>query len=455
MNIKRKIEIARVKLYSLKLRFFGIMIFRFKMVLQKLPNNTDGYVTFEKNSFKDLGSIFINENLLNDDEYVPNNLVWLLVHEIHHVLLNHALRGTDKNNYVWNIATDHVIERDMKKNLGDVIYPYKKIYGIVEELDKELPHCDAEEAYNWLMKKVENNEYNVFMNCPACGGIDNKSCTEHKVVIVLQDKNGKTIIEISPDVVESMQQIKEMGSDFANAVKATIETVKHEISAIINSMKNIGVMGGNIFEYVTKLFSVEVPWDRILEKAIKNFSKSNESERSWRKLNKYYRPHNIFLPGVVQDDFEQPNRLIVGVDSSGSIGQKELGMFCDVIEKTFNFFQEIVLFVHDVDVQQEKTFNVVYEFSNFIKNVGFSGRGGTSHKHVFEKIQNIYEDEPESISMVIMLTDGHSDIEQTLPNAKWYNEGIPIAFLLSPDGRREIKLDEEKKNFISISMKEK
>ena len=62
----------------------------------------------------------------------------------------------------------------------------------------------------------------------------------------------------------------------------------------------------------------------------------------------------------------------------------------------------------------------------------FTGRGGTSHKEVFDKIEEMIYENDEEVSLIFFLTDFESDIEHLWKSGKyrWIRE-IPLKLILT------------------------
>jgi len=101
------------------------------------------------------------------------------------------------------------------------------------------------------------------------------------------------------------------------------------------------------------------------------------------------------------------------------------------------YFKTIILLVHDTTIHQRKEFNKdnIGDFYNFITKTGYHGRGGTSHRCVFDEVQTEYWDkDKDDLSMVMSLTDMYSDIESTYRKYEWIKNNIPLVFIITQDG---------------------
>ena len=228
----------------------------------------------------------------------------------------------------------------------------------------------------------------------------------------------------------NVDEIQVESTDLSN-IEQSINDYSNYIQIIANSVleqcKDRGSISGGLYEVIKKLIKIKIPWHEILDDCIKVYSQVDFGSKTWRIPNKYFVALNITLPGDDKYDLK-PNTLIITVDSSGSISSKNLKQFSYVIYNNFKHFNKIIVMVHDVKIHEIKEFTESLQFLEFIKNVGFKGRGGTSHKYVFKKIEKMYEDHLDELSMVISLTDNYSDIEYCCQKFKFWKT-VPYVIL--------------------------
>jgi predicted metal-dependent peptidase len=420
-KIKNLAKKAKLKLFTKDLMFFGLQSYKFEWSFEDPGHeNAEGWVLFSKDDPDHLeaGTIHFNERIVSKDDYTYNHLCYLNCHELLHILNKHGSRRGNRRNDVWCVACDHVVETELK-HMSNVIKPWNNQYNIIPEITKAIPNCSAEKAYNWLL---QNKQFasRISQN-PETGQIE------------VKDQNGEVMFTVSP-----MQG----GSDEKGKIEPqTVQQVEQFVSearAMFTDMKKKGTISGSISEHLDKILKVEIPWDELLEKAIKTNVVLKPDGRSWRNINKYYVGIGLTLPGYsLEETNEGVGTLIICADTSGSVSKKQLKQFSYVIEKSMTYFERVVLLVHDVQIHQEKEFSKdnILEFYNFISKEGYKGRGGTSHKYVFDKIEEMWENDMDDISMCISLTDAYSDIEHLYKNYKFIKNNTPLVFILTDDGK--------------------
>ena len=411
---------AKLKLFTNTLFFFGMMANKFTWDFEDLPEDMEGFVKFNLDNPDKLesGIIHINRNYLLNQDYTYINLIFILCHELLHILNKHGLRSGDRDWVKWNIACDHVIEVFLR-NMKDVIKPYKEQYNIIDELYNEKRNCTAEYAYDWIVNNP--NKVQIVPNGDITVNVKTNNGNEEYTVIL------------------NLGGVSSPMDEDENAKAVLTDQIVAEARAIFENIKSKGNSSGQLVSYLDEILKVEIPWETLVEKAIKTNVIMKPDERTWRCLNKFFSPHKITLPGYsFMEDTEGTGTLIITVDSSGSVSDKELKKFSSVIENSMRYFKVIKLLVHDTRIHQRQEFTKdnIYDFYKFIKETGYKGRGGTSHKSVFQEIQTeFWEKDKDDLSMVMSLTDMYSDIEHEYKKYKWIKNNIPLVFIITRSGK--------------------
>ena len=412
---------AKLKFFIKSLIFFGMCANKFSWEIEEFDPNIEGFVRFEEKNLTKIenGSIHLNKLFLQKPDYTSINFVFVICHEILHILNKHGARQGNRKNEVWIVACDHVIEIFLRK-MSDIIKPYNNQYNVIEELENYKPNCTAEYAYEWIINHPSKIN---------CGPIKDMS-------IEVTNGSGKHLFNTSSLISGTTPDNKGHIDDTTKNM--LIDQFVAESRALFENIKSKGSLPGAMTSYLDNILKVEIPWETLVEKAIKTNVIMKPDERSWRSLNKFFIPHKINLPGCsFLQDLEGTGTLVIGCDSSASIDNKNLKKFSSVIENSMRHFKNIYLAVHDTIIHQRKIFDKdsIHEFYQFITHEGYKGRGGTSHKYLFEEIQKEYwEKNKDELSMVISLTDGYSDVEACYKKFEWIKNNIPLVFIITNDG---------------------
>lgn len=397
-----------------------MMANKFAWEIDEFSPLVEGYVQYNLDdpSKIESGAIHLNQHFIEKPDYTYNNLIFIICHELLHILNKDGIRRGDRKWNEWNTACDHVIEVFLRK-MSDIIKPYNNQYNIIEELYNHRPDCTSEYAYDWIIKHPSSIKFQ---------NIDN-------LTIQVTDGSGNYLFTVTANLGGITSEL-----DPEEAVKTLLtDQLISEARAIFENIKAKGNSPGYLTTYLDKILKVEIPWQSLVEKAIKTNVIMKPDERTWRCLNKFYLPHNIHLPGyAMSEDTEGTGTLIVLVDSSNSISDKNLKQFSHIIENSMKYFKVIVVLVHDIHIHQRKQFDKdsIREFYTFISKEGYHGRGGTSHTDVFKEIQTEYwEKNKDDLSMVISLTDNYSDIEYNYKQFEWLRNNLPLTIIISKGGK--------------------
>src|SRR3990167_9387654 len=160
-----------------------------------------------------------------------------------------------------------------------------------------------------------------------------------------------------------------------------------------------------------------------MEKALKEFLE--KSGINWRRVLERFLIHATLLKHVFSrkrpnrrfeeqpgEKVEEKLKLLIGLDTSGSVGDRELSLFFSEIEKIKALGMDITVAECDTKIGN------VYKYRRRPKSV--SGRGGTSFQPVFEFAKKKRPD------ALVYLTDGYGDYPKS--------SSVPTLWCLTPSG---------------------
>lgn len=461
-------------LASSDLRIFGALLFKFDIYNSPTVGIETACVYFDKNKNKFV--MLLNDNFIKT--LTANEIVYLIIHEILHVLNSHLSRGVNFKQELYNVATDHVINTALNsdiqnKTLRGAKTPDSAI--IINSLKGK--NLSSEEVYAYLLKNATITDITI----PVMGGSpdpnnngssqqgqgeegeegdqDNsgqgngKESESNNGNSNGSGSSGNQIGNISGKKIQvklSDGQEFTFYEDFkvdgnSDGVSNGENTIKNEARRILNSpIFNTSSLGkgntsSNTLELIKEAIHVEISWTEILEKALKNYITETGENKSWRRVNK----RMLAVTGKISphfEDIEVINSLVIFIDTSGSVSTRDLQKFVSIIKgsmhhfkKVYKFDHDTVLYADDMDVFDEST------IESLNSDVKFVGRGGTSHKEVYDMLEIIYNGEHEEIQdpgLVLMLTDFESDVEYLHDSSKynWIGE-IPVIYIISGSNR--------------------
>jgi len=301
-----------------------------------------------------------------------------LEHEVLHLLCLHLFRGTDKDKLVFNIACDLAINPYIDHLPKSALMP--KSFGFEEDKTAEWYYDQLVREKTALQKQLIKAKWSLL------------------------DEHGLW------DESTGDRAFKE-------------ELVKRSIKLSLDETQDYGSIPGKIRETVEEFLETsKINWRSVLERFL--IHATALKIRISRK-----RPNRRFedLPG---EKVEQKLKLLVGLDTSGSIQDALLGLFFSEIEKIKALGMQITVAECDSELGN------VYPYRRRPKQV--SGGGGTDFKPVFEYAQKSRPD------CVVYLTDGYGSYPE--------RSKIPTLWCLAPGGGfsgnfgRVLKLPEIKQN---------
>ena len=161
-----------------------------------------------------------------------------------------------------------------------------------------------------------------------------------------------------------------------------------------------GKMQGNKNRSVSEILEPKVDWREQLREFV-NATCKNKDRTSWKRPHKRFIGHDIYMPSMIGESIGQ---VVIGIDTSGSIGDKELNEFltevvaiCDDVSPS-----SIELLYWDTHVAGHETYNQG-DYKGLVQSTKPAGGGGTHVGCVNEYIKD-KRIQPEAI---IILTDGY------------------------------------------------
>lgn len=170
-----------------------------------------------------------------------------------------------------------------------------------------------------------------------------------------------------------------------------------QITDIIHSTTQWGSLPGGMVELIQKAAEGKIDY----RNALRAFRSSILSQK--RHLTRMH-PSRRFGFEQMGSRYEFTTRLLVAIDTSGSVGSEELGRYYRIITTFFKYgIQEIDVLMFDFDVQGEPV--TLKEAQKNKQTFEVKGRGGTS----FQAPVNYVAEHPGYDGLIIM-TDGYAPV---------------------------------------------
>ena len=169
---------------------------------------------------------------------------------------------------------------------------------------------------------------------------------------------------------------------------------------IMAHQKIAGTGAGGIDRELEGLLEPKVDWREVLREFVKATCNAKDTS-SWRRVNRRFLSTGVYMPSMIG---EKVGHIVIGIDTSGSIGGSELAEFLSEVKAIAEDVNpEVVdLLYWDCDVAGHEVYEGS-EVSNIVQSTKPRGGGGTSPSCVSTYLKE-KAIKPECI---IMLTDGY------------------------------------------------
>ncbi|MBM7854386.1 putative metal-dependent peptidase [Desulfohalotomaculum tongense] len=297
----------------------------------------------------------------------------VICHTVLHCALGHLWRRSFRNPHRWNKACDYVVNLILEAE-GYPISP-----GLV--VNKLYQNKSAEEVYS-LLSTGENDGRGAASSPGGSGGGENA------------DQNtGRDNEQENPETALDQHQHWEDKLHQRNFASGAVERLwKERAARALQSARSRGDLPGALERAVGELLRPEKDWRQILAE----FLTKIKSDYSWLPPDRRLVYYNILVPDLGREE-ERLEEVVVAVDSSGSVNNKQLQKFLSEVRGIINSFSTITghLVFCDSKIQ---SWHRLRDFNEVIPR----GGGGSYTKPVFEEI-NKRKIKP---SALIYFTDG-------------------------------------------------
>jgi len=343
MDVATKLKKARVQLL-LRSPFFASIVL--KLPLEEDPR-VDTIAT-------DGSSIHYNGAWIEKLEL--EELVGVLAHEAMHLALLHPLRRQHRQLKTWNRACDYAVD--------PLLRGFQLPGGA--HIDPRFEGKYAEEIYEILHHEQQNQEKleeahqtadpgtapQQGAGKPDRPGADNPA----------PDPGGNGAV-MDPDPSANLQELE---SNLRQIVASAHQTARSQ-----------GNLPSELERAIEELLYPQIPWRELLRRFVEVHVKS---DWSWLKPDKRYVHRNVYLPSLSQPELQE---LVVAVDTSGSISQRELDTFATEITALVEQYAKGCKVIYcDSEIQGCEEF----EGGQAIK-LRPRGGGGTDFRPVFDLIE--------------------------------------------------------------------
>ena len=328
-------------------------------------------------------------------------LNFVVLHENLHKAFRHLTTWKklhEENRKLANMACDYVINlmlKDADPTETVIAMPrfkkgHEKAGAVMGLIDEQFRNMNAKQVFDILKKEKEEG---------GSGGIYGNPCEDGGTQVGKGGKGdqssgdeGGGFDDHDWDGAKDMtaKEIEELGRDIDQAIR----------QGVMAHSKIAGKGASGFDRALQELLEPKVDWREVLREFVKSTC-SAKDKSSWRKVNRRFLSSGIYMPSLIG---EKVGHIVVGVDTSGSIGNEELAKFLSEVKGIADEVNpekvDLIYWDSNVAAHEEYEANNV---SSIVDSTKPQGGGGTSPSCVSEylKDKNIV---PECI---VMLTDGH------------------------------------------------
>ncbi|WP_020475827.1 vWA domain-containing protein [Zavarzinella formosa] len=303
-------------------------------------------------------------------DLTPEELLGVMVHEVMHNALCHHCRRGDRDARRWNIACDLAVNPLLVQS-GYVLPKCRLMPGEISYAG--LPTGkSAEEYYAALTasSKAEKTNRAEGEETPDPGGC------------------GRVVEPTNTSPAEVSHQEAEWRVALAQAEQTA--RLKGDLPA------GLGRAVREVLEPTTN-------WRDVLREFVSSTAKN---DYSWSRPNRRHIAQGLYLPGLCSEELGD---VVVAIDTSGSVTEKELSIFAaEVTEILSAFHCSATILFHDTAIRH------VQQWTSGDGDLRLEpvGGGGTSHECVFDRIESLGLHP----ACVVCLTDLWTDFPDRSPD---------------------------------------
>jgi len=302
-----------------------------------------------------------------------------VAHEVMHIASFHHTRRQNRDHQQWNEAGDLAINGILDNCKFEI--PKEWL------LDPQYKDKSTEEIYALRYRPPQQKKSEGKLEVGNGLGQGSEKSQEEKMMTFGEVRD-------YPEKDGSASSEAELRNHEAN--------VKVILSQAIQAGKSAGSLSADLERYVKELLDPKLSWQEILRRFVEQSAKN---DYSWFPPNRRYIHQGLYLPSCHSDELGE---IVLVVDTSGSIAQKELDAFAAEIGGILEEFPTTTLTVIYCDSQIRN----IEEITELPLELHPKGGGGTSFIPPFEWL----EKEGREPVCFIYLTDGCCNLYPEEPN---------------------------------------
>lgn len=433
-DTEKKITKAKIKLFF-EHPFFGNLTMGMKL----LDSTDSGWCP---TAATDGRNIYYNRNFFQNLN--PNEVIFVLCHEILHVAFDHLGRRNHRDPVYWNMANDYVINAMlMKEKIGTmptkpVEDPAAKARGETHQrvglYDARYDGWYSEKIYEDLQKRKVEKKLTLDVHLEL--GDDAKDQPDKSgpgvkisakggkkltldVPIFGNDANGE--VELGDGQGQGKDQPGTSGPGVeisAEDLRKIREEMRGRVITAAQSAQAAGKLPASIARLVNELTEPVINWRELLAQ---NIQSCLTDDFTFQRPNRRHMYSGVFLPSLKKDETVD---VTVAIDMSGSISDKMAQEFLSEVWGIANSYADFRISVLCFDTQ-------VYNFQVFtpdtvddLLSYECKGGGGTD----FMAFWNYWRENDIEPKKAVIFTDGY-------PGGEWGPSNYADTLWIITEGR--------------------
>jgi predicted metal-dependent peptidase len=399
--------------------------------------------------------LYYNPDFL--EKLTPKELVAVLEHEIMHLVMEHPGREKGRSHEIWNVACDMSINQMIEGLPKDCILPehfklpkekwsefyYEALYKNATKITitpktcpkgspQPCPHGGSpqpgqgqgegkdgeEQEGDGNGKKGKKKDGNGSGQGQGQGQKCQGNCP-HKGTGNCPMEGGSTITIETPNgqkvVIDNHEKWGEMMKGDPSLNRESVKQLIKEAYERHEGSKSRGTLPGALVTAIKKwLKPPTVSWKQLLRQYVGHVIRSG-SKSTWKK-------HNRRFGSDIKGRMTTTSiKLVIAVDTSGSVGDKEFKEFiCEMKGLLSCYKNDTTIIQSDADVQNVQVFKPYTQLEVKFKRHGY---GGTDYEPVFKYVKNKMKD----VELVVYLTDFYCTFPKDRPK-------MPVIWVVTSNG---------------------
>lgn len=388
LKAAEKMTAARLKL-ALDHPFFSFLAAQLRYIESETATDTCG---------TDGSRIYYNPKFI--DKMTVAHMLFVLCHEILHIVNLHPSRRGGRDHHIWNAACDFAINHILIES--GLTAPKEILH------DEKYNGMTAEQIYDLLYKNAKH------VTITICT-LDDHKLWDKPGKGQCQGKDGKTSATVKVAEGVGVKIEGDLGPDLSP------DDIRKMAIRAFHMAKLIGKVPAGLARMFGELMRPKVNPMQVLHRFVE---KIEEQSYDWTRQNKKHALQGVYLPRM-QD--EEGLRIGIGVDTSGSIGDEELRLFMGWIVSIFRQKMNVKARIISCDCEVHEEFDLDNTKSlNYIMaqlKEKMRGGGGTDMTPIIRNLN-----QRKDLKAMVILTDGYWETPREKPR-----RGFPVLWGLTHD----------------------